>query len=360
MKRIIGWILWVVLCVGLLAGCTAGENQTQNTRILTDGTGRQVQVPEKVESIVCVGVGALRYTCYVGAQDLVVGVEDYETKAGMDRLYNYVNFHKFKDLPVIGTNGVPYAEELINLDPDVIVMSKSASVEADDLQAKTGIPVVVVPGSDTTLDDNAYETIRIMGQLYGMEKRATELTEYLKGIQRDLDDRTKDIPESEKPSVYVAGVSFKGHHGFEGTEAFYGPLELIHAKNLANTTGQTGAFEIDPEQVLQWDPTIIFVDFNGLELIRQDYARNPDYYEALSAVQDGWVYSQISFRSFASNLETALADAYYAASLIYPERFKDIDHLEKTEEIFIMLLGSNPYEALKEAGYEFCPIQIGR
>jgi hypothetical protein len=98
----------------------------------------------------------------------------------------------------------------------------------------------------------------------------------------------------------------------------------------------------------------------GLELIRQDYARNPDYYEALSAVQDGWVYSQISFRSFASNLETALADAYYAASLIYPERFKDIDHLEKTEEIFIMLLGSNPYEALKEAGYEFCPIQIGR
>ena len=78
------------------------------------------------------------------------------------------------------------------------------------------------------------------------------------------------------------------------------------------------------------------------------------------AVQEGKVYSQISFRSFASNLETALADAYYAASLIYPERFKDIDHLEKTEEIFIMLLGSNPYEALKEAGYEFCPIQIGR
>ena len=56
--------------------------------------------------------------------------------------------------------------------------------------------MVVVPGSDTTLDENAYETIRIMGVLYGMETRAAELTNYLKGIQKDLDDRTKNIPES--------------------------------------------------------------------------------------------------------------------------------------------------------------------
>ena len=203
MKKIIAFFLSAVLCLSLFAGCqTTGEN-AGNTRTITDGTGRQVNVPEKVESIVCVGVGALRYTCYVGAQDLVVGVEDYEVKPGMSRLYNYVNFDQFKELPVIGTNGQPYTEEIIKLAPDVIVMSAYASVEADALQSKTGTPVVVVPGSDTTLDIGAYETIRIMGQLYGMESRATELTNYLKGIQKDLDDRTKDIPDSEKPSVYV-------------------------------------------------------------------------------------------------------------------------------------------------------------
>ena len=360
MKKIVALFLMAVVCLSLFVGCTTTQIDGSVTRVITDGAGRQVEVPEKVESIVCVGVGALRYTCYVGAQDLVVGVEDYETKAGMDRLYNYVNYEKFKDLPVIGTNGVPYAEEIINVAPQVIVMSKSASVEADDLQAKTGTPVVVVPGSDTTLDDAAYETIRIMGQLYGMEKRAAELTDYLKGIQKDLDDRTKGIPEEEKPSVYVGGVSFKGRHGFEGTEAFYGPFELINAKNVANTTGQTGAFNVDVEQVLSWDPTIIFLDFNGLDLIREDYAKNPDYYESLSAFQDGWVYSQISFRSYASNLETALADAYYAAGLIYPRQFQDVDHLQKTDEIFTMLLGCNPYDDLKEAGYEFCQIEIGK
>ena len=347
------------ICIGLLAGCGSAESHMRSSRTITDGAGRQVEVPETVESIVCVGVGALRYTCYVGGQDLVVGVEDYEVKPGMSRLYNYVNFDKFKDLPVIGTNGQPYTEEIINLAPDVIVMSAYASAEADDLQSKTGTPVVVIPGSDTTLDNAAYETIRILGQLYGMENRASELTEYLKGIQQDLDSRTKDIPESEKPSVYVAGVSFKGAHGFEGTEAFYGPFELIHAKNLANTTGQTGAFDIDVEQVLSWDPEIIFLDFNGMSLIHEDYARNPDYYHSLTAVQEGRVYSQISFRSSASNLETALADAYYAACIIYPEQFADIDPVEKAGEIFENLLGVNPYPDLKEAGYEFRPIQIG-
>ena len=360
MKKQIAILLAAALCLGLLAGCGTGGTGMQSGRTITDGAGRQVTVPEKVESIVCVGVGALRYTCYMGAQNLVAEVEDYETKGGMDRLYNYVNFEKFQNLPVIGTNGQPFAEEIINLAPDVIVMSKSASVEADDLQTKTGTPVVVVPGSDTTLDENAYETIRIMGVLYGMETRAAELTNYLKGIQKDLDDRTKNIPESEKPSVYVAGVSFKGAHGFEGTEAGYGPFALIHARNLADTTGQTGAFDIDLEQVLSWDPDILFLDFNGMALIREDYAKNPDYYNALTAVQEGRVYSQISFRSFASNLETALADAYYAACMIYPEQFSDVDPVAKAGEIFEMLLGSNPYAELKEAGYELRPIKIGQ
>ena len=216
MKKIVSLTLIVVLCLGIFAGCVTPENSS-SYRTITDFKGRQVQIPDTVETIVCVGVGALRYTCYMGAQDRVVGVEDYETKAGMSRLYNYIHFDKFKDLPIIGTNGQPYAEEIVKLMPDVIVMSKSASVDADELQKQTGTPVVVVPGSDTTLDQDAYDTIRILGELYGLENRMTELTNYLQNIQKDLDDRSKDIPDSEKPSVYVGGVSFKGHHGFEGT-----------------------------------------------------------------------------------------------------------------------------------------------
>ena len=336
------------------------NGQASGTRTIIDGNNRQVEIPQTVESIVCVGVGALRYSCYMGAQELVVGVEDYETKAGMSRLYNYVNFDRFSSLPVIGTNGEPYVEEIIGVSPQVIVMSSYASVDADDLQSKSGIPVVVVPGSDTTLDDKAYETIRILGELYGKEDRAQELTAYLHGIEEDLARRTEGIADEDKPSAYVCGVSFKGAHGFEGTEANYGPFVLIRANNLADATGQELAFDIDPEQVLVWDPDVIFVDFNGLDLIREDYAKNPDFYNSLTAVKEGRVYSQISFRSSASNLETALADAYYAATVLYPEQFSDIDIEAKAGEIFETLLGVNPYTDLKEAGYVFGPVQIGQ
>ena len=341
------------------AASTVSEETTPERRVITDSMDRNVEIPYSVERIVCVGVGALRYTCYVGGADRVVGVEDYETKPGMSRLYNYVNFDLFQNLPVTGTNGEPFVEEIINVDPQVIVMSSYASQDPDELSQKTGIPVVVVPGSDTTLDEKAYVTIRILGELYQLEDRAKDLTAYLKSVQKDLDDRTASIAEDAKPTCYVGGVSFKGHHGFEGTEAYYGPFELIHAKNLANTTGQTGAFNIDVEQVLSWDPEIIFLDFNGMNLINEDYAAHPEFYNALTAVQEGKVYSQISFRSSASNLETALADAYYAACVMYPQQFQDIDPVEKAGEIFTKLLGSNPYHDLEEAGYAFCQITIG-
>ena len=47
------------------------------------------------------------------------------------------------------------------------------------------------------------------------------------------------------------------------------------------------------------------------------------------------------------------------STLLYPEQFADIDPVEKAGEIFTALLGTNPYEDLKEAGYEFRPIQLG-
>lgn len=281
-KRNIICLLLAVLTLLSCAACGGKTNtgDTAGTRTITDGKNRTVSVPEKVERIVCVGVGALRYSCYVGASDRVVGVEDYET-------------------------------------------------------------------------------IRLLGELYGLETRAQELTKYLKGIQTDLDTRTAKIADDQKPSVYVGGVSFKGQHGFEGTEAGYGPFALIHAKNLADTTGQTGAFNIDTEQVLAWDPDVIFLDFNGMPLIREDYQANPAFYNSLTAVRSGKVYSQISFRSSASNLETALADAYYAACVLYPEQFADIDPETKASEIFTELLGSDPYPDLKEAGYAFRAITLG-
>ena len=358
--------LAAVLCLALavsLFGCGKKQDggsgeKTEDTRTVTDGAGRSVEIPGEVESIVCLNVGALRYTCYMQAQELVVGVEDYEQKQSISRPYNYINYDLFAALPVVGNNGEHYPEQIVAADPDVIVMAGHDGTEAEELQKTTGIPVVLVPGSDSMMDEDAYETFRIMGEVYQKEERAQELITYMDEIKADLTERTADVSKEQKPTVYVGGVSYKGAHGFEGTEALYGPFTAIGARNLADETGQEGPFNIDLEQVLAWDPDVVFVDFNGLSLIREDVQKNPDYYAQLKAVREGKVYSQISFRSSASNLDTALADTYYAGTVLYPERFADIDPGKKADEIFEKLLGQKFYGTLKENGYEFRQIQI--
>lgn len=373
--RFIGMLLAVCMATGMTAcGTKNSENENEKqevkqetqkeekkdgTRTIVDGMDREVEIPEEVDSIICLNVTSLRYTCYMQAEDLVVGVEDYEQKQSITRPYNYINYDKFKDLPIVGNNGEHYIEEIITADPDVIMMSSLGNCDADDVQKKTGIPVVVIPGSDQMMDANVYETFKIMGEVYDKEDRAEELISYLEDVKKDLDSRTKEIPEEEKETVYVGGVSFKGAHGFEGTEANYAPFSAIYAKNLANETDQKGAFNIDLEQVLAWNPEVLFVDFNGMELINQHYQENPDFYKQLKAVQEGKVYSQISFRSSATNLDMALADTYYAGTVLYPEKFADVDPAEKADEIFEKLLGEKFYDTLKENGYEFRQVQIG-
>ena len=157
----------------------------------------------------------------------------------------------------------------------------------------------------------------------------------------------------------MGGVSYKGHHGFEGTEAGYAPLAAIGAVNLADETGQSGPFNIDTEQVLTWDPDVIFLDYNGMDLIRENYAAAPDFYNALTAVREGRLYAQISFRSSATNAELALADAYYAGTVLYPEAFADVDMEGKFDEIFSTMLGvEDAYAQYAAQGYEFGPMTL--
>ncbi|MDO5044811.1 MAG: iron ABC transporter substrate-binding protein [Coriobacteriia bacterium] len=337
------------------------EKTAANSRVITDALGRSVEIPGHLERIVCGGVGALRYTTYLGAQDLVVGVSDAEIKeeSSINRLYNYVNFDYFSKLPVIGSDMELNPEEIIKVDPQLIVLSKLSGDKADQLQEKTAIPVVVVPGSDSALDQACYDTLELMGEVYGMQQEARDLIAYLQGIELDLQNRVASIPDEQKPSVYVGGVSYKGARGFDGTEAHYAPLALINAINLADTTGQNGPFTVDIEQVLAWDPDYLFISLDNLSLIEKDYAEHPEYYQNFKAMQEGKVYSQIPFRYSAVNLDTALANTYYAAKILYPEQFQDIDIEEKTAEIYERLLGSNPYPDQKEQGFEFKQITLG-
>lgn len=381
-KRLLSVLLTAIMLISVLSGCggNGGKAPAQeapveeapaeqaaapeasaesaDTRIIVDSEGREVEIPAKIERAVCASVGSLRYTCYLGAQDRIVGVEEYEQKPSIKRLYNYVNREQFSKLPAIGVMDDPDPEAIMSVDAQVIIMGDYIHT-ADEIQEKTGIPVVYVPFNSDGLTADSYTALRILGNVYGLEEKAEELCGYLKSVEEDFAKRTADIKEEDKPTVYVGGLSFLGAHGFNGTQPYYDPFVLVNAHNPMDDTGFQDALEIDMEQILKWDPDIIFVDYNGLDLINEQYANNPDFFNSLTAVKEGRVYSQISFRAAAGNLEMAIADAYYAGKVIYPDRFEDVDIEAKSREIFTTLLGADPYDDLVENGYEFRQIVLG-
>ncbi len=106
-------------------------------------------------------------------------------------------------------------------------------------------------------------------------ERCEEILSFIDGCKTDLNDRTKDVPDSEKPRVYTGAVTFSGAHGFSGTYANFGPFMAINALNVADETGETGSFDVDLEKVLQWDPDIIFLDPGNMNLVEDEYRTNP-------------------------------------------------------------------------------------
>ncbi len=347
-------LIALLIIIVMLSGCgsaTSGQNTGEPQKaVITDLAGRQVEVPVPAKKVVAVGPGALRLVCYVNGADKVVGVENLEKQQPTGRPY-ILAYPELKNLPTIGQGGpnsTPDAEKLVSVKPDVIFVAYLVDrSQADELQARTNIPVVVLSyGKLATFDEDVYKSLKLIGRIIGNEKRAEEAVAYLKKCQQDLRDRTKDIPNDKKLKVYVGALGMKGVHGIESTQAKYPPFAAVNARNVVDETGKTGSVMIDKEKLLAWDPDIIFIDEGGLSLVREDYKKNKQFYQSLKAVKSGRVYGQIPYNYYTTNIDTAIADAYYAGKVIFPDQFQDIDPAEKADEIYRFLLGKPLYRQM--------------
>ncbi len=86
-----------------------------------------------------------------------------------------------------------------------------------------GIPVIGLSnkgglGIDLGVNiENFFTQLRLVGKVLDKEDRAEVLVQNILQIKSDLNNRTKDIPASERPDVYVGGVSYSGKHGIDWT-----------------------------------------------------------------------------------------------------------------------------------------------
>lgn len=363
-------IILVFFIVGLMAGCgsnniavTTPEDAETISRTITDSVGRQVTISSAVEKIVPLG-NTPRMIVYLGLADKVVGI------GGMNKdtvtpvtAYAYVNKDRWADIPLVGTDAQGatdyYPEQIISVQPDVILCSYTAEL-AEEIQTKTGIPVVAVP-MGTLFESDYEEALLLLGEVCGVKDRAEEVIAYINANLTDLKTRTADVPNGNKPAVLGAAATFKGLHGIEGVYTKYAVFEAINANDVTKgISEQSGGVLIDKEQVIGWNPQYIFLDSGGVGLVKNDYEKNPDFYAHLRAVKNNSLYQYPSSTSYYSNPEISLVNSYYAGSILYPEQFEDVVFADRAAEIFEFFLGDSDYlSKLEAAGAGYGKVRLG-
>lgn len=355
MKKVLALLL-ALFCLLPLAGC--GGAPAPSDRTVTDMLGRTVTLPQAIERIACIGAGALRYYSYIGELDKLCGVEACEYGYLISvRPYQMLHEDVFKALPSLGSGGPqgsPDAEAILAAAPDVIFSLYTSDTSAmDELQAKTGVPVVVLSYGDTEAFDSAVtESLLLMGEVLGREERAKEVTDFIGALKDDLDRRTRDVPDSDKKTVYLGCQSNYGTHGIGSSSANYSLFDAVHAKNVLDLNGYKGyQRSVDLEAILTMDPDVIVLDAGGLANLKEEYAKRPEIFDSLRAFRDGEVYLQMPYNAYYTNLEIAFADAYFVGKTLFPAQFDDIDPAVKFDEISCALLGAPCYEQIASAMY---------
>ncbi len=346
-------------CTGTDTGSTVPQGDTDTTASIVDGFNRTVTVSSPPQSAVCSGAGCLRYLVYLQSQDLTVGVDSIEKEEQTieGRPYTLAYGAQFRDLPLIGEfRGKDDPEKILGIDPSVIFKTGSSgtayatsAAEADELQERTGIPVVAFPYGSLRNDvekAELYGGLRTMGQVLGKQDRAEEVIAYVEATIADLENRTADIPEADQKTVYIGGVSSAGAHGIISTEPAYPPFLWVNANNVAAGLGTAHA-DVAKEALVDWDPGYIFID-TGTTQMENDGAigelKTDPALQGLSAAKEGRVYGVLPYNYYSVNYETILADAYFIGKTLYPDRFADVDPEEKANEIYTFFVGKPVFE----------------
>ncbi len=371
MRVIVFW-----LCFLLLGSATLIQ-ATSSTRTMTDFLGRQISIPTQVDRVICSGSGCLRLLVYLYGQDRVVGVDSAEKGAlpfSVDARPYAVNHPQLTDFPLFGEfRGFDNPELIAGLDPQPQVIFKVNAPRdggVDSLQTKTGIPVVALGyGNLTNGREELNQTLQIMGQVLGLEQRAIQVIDFFDQLQTDLEQRVAGIADKDRPSTYIGGLAMRGGHGFASTEPDYAPFVFLRARNVAQELGAGESnfahATVAKEQLLLWDPEIIFLDIactslpasaNGLEQLATDTV-----YQAMTAVQSGRVHGVFPYNFYNTNFESVFANSYFIGSVLYPERFADIDPMFIAEEISTFLNGGPAFKRINEdfdsMGFNWIPLR---
>lgn len=206
---------------------------------LVDMMGHEVTLEKPAERIVALSAADCEIVYALGAGDLLVGRGewcDYPPEVF--------------EVTAVDSGGNTNIEQILALDPDVLVMSSMAQTEEQVKQLEdAGVAVVVSNAADI---EGVYTSIEMLGKLLGKDAEAASVIDGMKTAFAEIEANKLDGEET----VYFEVSPLQWGLWTAGSGTFMN--EIAEMMGLKNCFGDVeGWAEISEEQVLERDPDYI-------------------------------------------------------------------------------------------------------
>ena len=243
-------MLAVALLLALLTGCSqkqAGNGPETNpleesskTVTFTDMMGREITLDKPAQRIVVLAASDCEILYAIGAGDTLVGRGaycDYPAQA--------------LGVPAVGSGGETNIEQIIALQPDVLLMNDMDQTEEQVAQLeKAGIKVVMSNDSDIS---EVYTAIEMIGTLTGKEENAAAVVNGMKNTFAEI--QAKSTGDGSQ-TVYFEVSPLQWGLWTAGANTFMDEIAaMLGLKNCFSDV--SGWAEISEEQVLERNPDFI-------------------------------------------------------------------------------------------------------
>ncbi|MBE5811348.1 MAG: ABC transporter substrate-binding protein, partial [Clostridiales bacterium] len=210
-----------------------------NTITVTDMFGREVTLEGTVTRIIALEPSDCEMLCAIGCEDALVGRGKYcDYPASV------------LELPAVQSGANTNLEEILALNPQVVVMSDMAhTTEQVELLEQNGIRVI---GTDANSIEEVYINIRLLGTIMGKEAEAEAV---IADMQATFADVAAKSEQTDK-TIYFEVMPLEWGLWSAGTNTFMHELaEICGMKNaFADIEGWQ---QVSQEQVIERSPDYI-------------------------------------------------------------------------------------------------------
>ena len=362
-RRIVSLLLFAALLVSLTAcagspkpsgngGDPAGSpapaqsGSPRETRNFTDSTGRTVELPAEVNRIAVTGPSA-QIVLFALAPERLVGIANSWDESAKEYIAP-----EYYQLPILGQlyggKSEMNLEELLKADPDVVIdvgePKGSIREDMDSLTEQTGIPFLHIDGYTATMG----ETYRQLGELLGLQERAAVLADYCDEIYAFAAGLEQKIaPEKKKTALYLLGDNGLNVIPAGSFHAELLNLVVENAAVLDNPSSKGTGNETDMEQLLLWDPEVIFFAPDSI----YDTVGDNAAWQDLQAIRNGNYYrvpfGPYNWMGFPPSVQRYLG-ILWLAKLLYPET-ADYDLYTEIARYFRLFYGCELTQAQFDA-----------